>query len=298
MLTALARDASLKAQHQAIHRGERRARREGCQAHLHSLGLPLRICSAYCAAMLNVVFPQRVQYEAPGEIEALLLAHQHMLETSPSKGCSHAARLGTMMRLGHPAGSLLSCGEVWAVTDFTFEAPSTDEAPDGELARSQWHWLDVPRLVTQIPGTAQPVTEALRLGVQLQADVALGTCLRPEIRCVLLAPTTAWVVLQAVAATPGINFELGLAAGGFDAYGDEDAGRYFPREEYSWRSPRKESDDGSQKSYEGNEIEADRATSDRQALRIRVLLLVCSAIRPPLVGRQRRMKSEIVAPDV
>jgi len=285
VLATLGRDAAMLAQHRPCSQGEHGAR-EGCEAQLHSLGLPLRICSAYCAAMLKVVFPQAVHYEAPVEIEALLTAHRRLQETSPAK---RRSGLGTLLPLGPPVGSLLSSGEVWAVTEFVFEVPSSDEVPAGELARSQWHWLEVPRVSRHTAGSDQQAQETLRLGVQLQADVTLGTCLRPEMRCVLATPTTAWVVLQAVAASPGISFELGLAAGGFDAYGHVDSGRYFPREEYSWRSPPKESVEVKGRSDQHNEMEVLDEASNPSLLGIRVLLLVHSATRSPAFGRRMRV---------
>lgn len=284
VLAALCRDSSVLAQHWSSSQGDHGALK-GCEPQLHSLGLPLRVCSAYCAAMCKVVFPQAVRYEAPVEIEALLAAHRRLQEANPAK---RRSGLSTLLPLGPPVGSLLSRGEVWAVAEFILEVPSSDEVPPGELARSQWHWLEVPTVAGHVPGPDQREQEPIRLGLQLQADVTPATCLRPEMRCVLATPTTSWVVLQAVAASPGISFELGLAAGGFDAYGHEDSGRYFPREEYSWRSPPKGSVEVEGMNDQHNEIDMLDEATDPSLLRIRVLLLVHSAMRSPAFGRRVR----------
>lgn len=261
-------------------------------AQLHGLGLPLRAWSAYCSAMDGVAVPDTLHFESPQEVLFLVDARRRLTAiagpnaaTSSSAAVDHDGgppqlrSLGVSAHSGPQVKPSCTTSEVCVVADFTFEDPPRSEADSesssllgGGVATSGWQWVDVPHV------------PPLRLGVQLQADLA--RCRRPEIRCAVVGPAVAWVFVQAVAASPGFpRFELGLVASSFDAYGleaedgeaeaqaeveaagpppsDPGPGWLFPREECFWRSVRPPAERSSQ--GDGDEGSDDEESSDEES---------------------------------
>lgn len=229
VLAVLAHDASIQSQHRP-HNAELGPARD--TVHVHGLGLAMQQVCDYCKAMCSVAIPQALCFTDPAEIAALIAAHENLrrAETSDLRG--------SVLALGPPVGSLQLAGEACAVVTFTFETQVDDLLVAGPV-HSQWQWVEVPKCTLR-PGSAKNLGLAaappLRVGVRLQLEAGVASCWRPEMQCVVAAPTAAWVHLEAFSAIPSMSFELGLAAGGFDAYSREGNVEYFPREECSWRS--------------------------------------------------------------
>jgi hypothetical protein len=260
------------------------------QVHLGSSGIPLRICGQYFRAMQNVKLVEVLLFRSAEDILALISAHRQLSKLAEALG-KKALQDGNgrgdrqYLSIGPPVGSLLHTGESWFAVDFQVSVH------EGIPACSEWHWLDVPRLTARcgsaIASCSQQAQTLFRVGVQLQADVATHACHRPELRCAVAAPTKSWVVLHAVAADPGASFEVGLAAGGFHAYGREEDGWYFPREECSWRSSKQCRRSRSMCDITTEEQDADSFGNEQVSMSVRMILRVCSASRSSRVRRSR-----------
>merc|ERR1712224_165998 len=112
------------------------------QIHLPSLGLPLRFCSQYCAAMEKVQVSEALIFHGPDDLFALASAHRQLSALSKALRREAPDRQRHVMLLGPPVGALLCQGESWLVVDFSFQ----DHVQEGLPACSEWYWLDVPRL--------------------------------------------------------------------------------------------------------------------------------------------------------
>lgn len=221
---------------------EHRPRREISEGfngsiYLHSLGLPLSLCGAYCRAMRRISLVAPVRFASADEIKALIASHRRLVVAK-----SGSSR-GSMLTLEQPFGSMKLTGELRTIREFDLELDV--ERRDVDLATeawrhicSQWCWVDIPKLGRAPSEGAAP----LRLGIQLHTQ---GSCsmkefledgLRLDVRCAVKGATTECVFLQMCSAVPGLPFELAVAARNFDACDPEDEGWYFPREECVWRS--------------------------------------------------------------
>jgi len=234
-IARLGRGSAMRAQHvpPAAHLNSHAA-----LIYVHSLGLPMRLCREYCAAARRFAPLQPLHFARPREVLALLAAHRRL-----SAEAEHHPLC--------PRGLLV--GEACAVVAFSFDVHVFPLC-------SQWQWVEVSPLEEAEGGASHVSVGPLRLGVQLRAaEIRPSGVGRPEIGCALRLPTTPGcrVFLQAASAAPGQNFELSLAAGGFDAY-DNEGGLHFPHEECLWRSPENAND----KANEDDESSVEQGDGD------------------------------------
>lgn len=247
--------------------------------HLHQLGLSMQRCSAYCKAMRRVTVPQPLRFTCVEEVDALITARNKLLHTEAT------SKRGSVVVLGPPVGSLKLTSGVETLATFTFDAPQGVELTSGGILYSQWQWVDVPQAASQptfvnVPAALSPI----QVGFRLQVGYGSARCVPPEIQCVVRTPTTSWLHLEAVSATPGVDFACGLAAGGFKSYGDEEDSWYYPREECSWKDGferveddhaqcclNSDSDGGEDSSGEAEELPSTMRALVRVSLTVRVV---------------------------
>eukprot|EP00928_Gymnodinium_smaydae_P000616 TRINITY_DN10236_c0_g1_i1.p1 TRINITY_DN10236_c0_g1~~TRINITY_DN10236_c0_g1_i1.p1 ORF type:complete len:410 (+),score=88.38 TRINITY_DN10236_c0_g1_i1:280-1509(+) len=291
-LALLAREAHIAAAHVPAEQDEvavspaRSGRLLASFLHIHGLGLPPATAAAYAAELSGLAPLHALNFACSSELEALLDSRRRASETK------------------RPAGFVRTVGEAWAVAEFHLLPSGGVSGATAGPACSQWRWIDMDVALPRPPlgrrnVGATPASNAavaaeeaagamsrLRVGVQLVAGAAgpeatSGRCSfeRAELRCCAVRAPPALrsqVILQAVSASPGLPFHLGLSASDFHCYGQEEGGWYLPREECSWRA----CDSSSSSSSVSSAVAPKTSPAQEEEASVRLLLHAVCAARP------------------